>query len=210
MHVNSANNNPTIISTYYRELKSSLLKKITHYTYYIMSLCNFCNKEATYYFICPKCEKRFCNEHRKPEDHHCTSNQIPLENSEKEIAPSFPVITDNRVHRPEYELDDYVNLDEIIFTEKIIPAPRKLYSIKIPLTIMLIGTLLSCVFIGILSDPSEDTDNLKQIFDAIFEFYTELQADNYDHYPMDENTTLGNNSFQNESAHPVTTIDQQI
>ena len=175
-----------------------------------MSLCDFCNKEAKYYFICPKCGKRFCNEHRKPENHHCTNIQIPLENPVKEKTSSFPVITDNRVHMPEYELDEYVNLDEVIFTEKIIPAPRKLNSIKIPLAIMILGTLLSGAFIGILSDPSEDTGNLKQILDALFEFYTELQADNYDQYPMDENTTLDFNSFQNDSAPPMTDIVHQI
>ena len=172
-----------------------------------MSSCDFCNKEAKYYIICPKCGKRFCNEHRKPENHHCMSIQIPLENSIKEITPSFLDITDNSVHRPEYELDDYVNLDEIIFTEKIIPAPRKPYSIKILLAIMLLGTLLSGAFIGILSDPSEDTGNLNQILDELYEFYTALQADSY---PMDENTTLGINSFQNESAHPMTAIIPQI
>ena len=175
-----------------------------------MSLCEFCNKEAKYYFICPKCKKRFCNEHRKPEDHHCTNNQIPLENSVEEKTSSFPVITNNSVHRPEYELDEYVNLDAILFTEKTIPAPRKLNSIKIPLAVMIIGTLLSCAFIGILSDPSEDTGDLKQIFDTLFEFYSELQADNYDHYPMDENTTLGINSFQNVSHSPMTAIVPQI
>ena len=175
-----------------------------------MSICDLCNKEAKYFFICPRCEKRFCNEHRKPEDHHCTSIQITHDNSVKEITPSFLVITDNSVHRPEYELDDYVNLDALIFTEKIIPAPRKLNSIILPLTIMIIGTLISGAFIGILSDPSQDTGNLKQIFESISELYTELQADNIDHYPMDENTTLGINSIQNESAHPMTALVLQI
>jgi len=172
-----------------------------------MSSCDFCNKEAKYYIICPKCGKRFCNEHRKPENHHCMSIQIPLENSIKEITPTFLDITDNNVHRPEYELDAYVNLDEIIFTEKIIPAPRKPYSIKILLAIMILGTLLSGAFFGILSDPSEDTGNLNQIIDELYEFYTALQADNS---PMDENTTLGINAFQNEFAHPLTAISPQI
>ena len=172
-----------------------------------MSLCDFCNKEAKYFFICPRCGKRFCNEHRKPENHQCTGIQIPLENSIKEITSSFLVITDNDVHRPEYELDDNVTLDEIIFTEKIIPAPRKLNSIKILLAIMILGTLLSGAFIGILSDPSQDTGNLNQILDELHEFYTALQADNY---PMDENTTLGIDAFQNDSAHPMTAIVHQI
>ena len=207
MHTDNVHNNPTIIPTKYRELKSSLLKKITHYTYFIMSLCDFCNKEAKYFFICPRCGKRFCNEHRKPENHQCMGTQIPLENSIKEITSSFLVITNNNVHRPEYELDDYVNLDEIIFTEKIIPAPRKPYSIQILLAIMILGTLLSGAFIGILSDPSEDTGNLNQIIDELIEFYTALQADNS---PMDENTTLGINAFQNEFAHPLTAIIPQI
>ena len=172
-----------------------------------MSSCDFCKKEAKYYIICPKCGKRFCNEHRKPENHHCISIQTPHENSIKEITPSFLVITDNSVHRPEYELDDYVNLDEIIFTENIIPAPRKPYSIKILLAIMILGTLLSSALIGILSDPSEDTGNLNQIIDELYEFYTALQADNS---PMDENTTLGINAFQNEFAHPMTALIPQI
>lgn len=172
-----------------------------------MSLCDFCNKEEKYFFICPRCGKRFCNEHRKPENHQCTGIQIPLENSISEITSSFLVITDNSVHRPKYELDDNVNLDEIIFTEKNIPAPRKLNSIKIPLAIILIGTLLSGAFIGILSDPNQDESNLNQILDELYEFYTALQADNY---PMDENTTLGINSFQNDSAKPVTAIIPQI
>lgn len=172
-----------------------------------MSLCDFCYKEAKYFFICHRCGKRFCNEHRKPDNHQCKSIQIPLENSIAEKTSSFLVILDNSVHRPEYELDDNVNLDEIIFTEKNIPAPRNLNSIKIPLAIILLGTLLSGAFIGILSDPNQETSNLNQILDELYEFYSALHADNY---PMDENTTLGINSFQNDSAHLVTAIIPQI
>ena len=63
-----------------------------------MSLCDFCNKDEKYFFICPRCGKRFCNEHRKTENHQCTGIQIPLENSISEITSSFLVITDNSFH----------------------------------------------------------------------------------------------------------------
>ena len=174
-----------------------------------MSLCDFCAKEAKFYFICPKCGKRFCNEHRKPEDHHCTNAQIPHENVVEEKTSSPIVITANHVHQPEYEVDEYVRLDEVIFTEKIFPTPRKLKSIKIPLAVLILGTLLSVAFIGILSDSNEAPGSLKQISDALFDFFSGSQTDNYDNETMDENATIEYNSIQNDSARSITTIALQ-
>jgi hypothetical protein len=71
-------------------------------------------------------------------------------------------------------------------------------------------TLLSGAFIGALSDPSEVPENLKQIYDALFDFYTDLQADNYDQHMMEENTTLDYNSFQIDLARLATAIHPQI
>ena len=163
-----------------------------------MSLCDFCNKEAKFYFICPKCGKNFCTEHRKPEDHHCMNIQTPLEHSAEEKKVSSQVLdTNNSDHIPETVIDDYINLDEILFTEKNIPAPCTLNAIKISLAVLIIGSLLSVAFMGILIDPGEDLGKLDQIIDVLFEYFTELQGDYHDQNHIDDNTTLDFNSTSN-------------
>ena len=169
-----------------------------------MSLCDFCNKEAKYNFICPQCGNRFCNEHRKPEDHDCQKTLTPREYSaEEKVSPSQILDSSNIDHEPknevdEYynlegiidqepknEVDEYANLEEIIFTEKNSLAPKsydvrvkslvaQLDSIKIPLAILIIVSLLSGALMGILIYPNEDTDNLQQRYEALSEYYTEL------------------------------------
>lgn len=172
-----------------------------------MSLCDFCNNEAKFYFICPKCGDHFCTEHRKPEDHHCMNIQTPIEHSaEKKRVPSQVLDTNNSDHRPETVIDEYINLDEILFTEKNIPAPRTLNTIKISLTVLIIGSLLSVAFMGTLIGPGEAPGKLDQIIDVLFEYFTELQADNIDQNLMDENTTLDFNSLQTEPARYVSKV----
>jgi len=37
-----------------------------------MNKCYYCGKEFKYMpFLCKRCAKIFCSEHRLPEDHHC-------------------------------------------------------------------------------------------------------------------------------------------
>ncbi len=153
---------------------------------YYMSLCDFCNKEAKYNFICPQCGNRFCKEHRKPEDHDCINIQTSLEYSAEEKKSPSPILDSSNIdHVPKNEADEYYNLEEIIFTEKSSLAPKsygarakslvaQLSPIKIPLAILIILSLLSGALMGILIYPNEDTDNLQQRYDALSEYYTEL------------------------------------
>lgn len=150
-----------------------------------MSLCDFCNKEVNYNFICPKCGNRFCNEHRKPEDHDCQKRLPTRENSAEEKV-SLPVLDSSNIDQvQENEVDEYYNIEEIIFTEKHIPAPKsfslrlnalvaQLDTVKIPLVVLIIVSLLSGALMGVLFYPNENTDNLQQRYDALSEYYTEL------------------------------------
>ena len=152
-----------------------------------MSLCDFCNKEVKYNFICAQCGNRFCNEHRKPEDHDCKKTLIPREYSaEKKVSPSPILDSSNIGHVPKKETEEYYNLDEIIFTEKHSPAPKssgvrvkslvaQIDTIKIPLAVLIIVSLLSGALMGILIYPNSDTENLQQRYDTLSEYYTELQ-----------------------------------
>ena len=152
---------------------------------YIMSLCDFCNKEAKYYFICPQCGNRFCNEHRKPENHNCSNIQTSLEYSAEEKKSPSPILDSNNIdHGPKNEVDEYYNLEEIIFTEKSSLAPKSYGSsvrslvaqldTKLLYAILIIASLLSGAFMGILIYPDEDIDNLQQRYDALSEYYTKL------------------------------------
>ena len=51
-----------------------------------MSLCEYCNKESKFLFICSHCGKRFCREHRYPENHEC-SNLNNVIDAIEEIKP---------------------------------------------------------------------------------------------------------------------------
>ena len=152
-----------------------------------MSLCDFCNKEVKYNFICAQCGNRFCNEHRKPEDHDCQKTLIPREYSaEEKVSPSPILDSSNIDHVQKKEVDEFYNLEEIIFTEKQSLAPKssgvrvkslvaQLDAIKIPLAVLIIVSLLSGALMGILIYPNGDTDNLQQRYDTLSEYYTELQ-----------------------------------
>lgn len=150
-----------------------------------MSLCDFCNKEVNYNFICSQCGNRFCNDHRKPEDHDCQKRLPTPENSTEEKV-SLPVLDSNNIDQvKENETDEYYNLEEIIFTEKHSLAPisfssrlnalvAQLDTVKIPLLVLIIVSLLSGALMGKLIYPNENTDNLQQRYDALSEYYTEL------------------------------------
>jgi len=150
-----------------------------------MSLCDFCNKEVKYNFICPQCGNRFCNEHRKPEDHDC-QKRVPTREYSAEEKVSLPVLDSSNIDQvPENEADEYYNIEEIIFTEKNSLAPKsfslrmnalvaQLDTVKIPLVVLIIVSILSGALMGILIYLNEDTDNLQQRYDALSEYYTEL------------------------------------
>ncbi len=151
-----------------------------------MSLCEFCNKEVKYNFICQQCGNRFCNEHRKPEDHDCQKTLIPREYSaEKKVSP--PILDSSNIDQvPKKAAEEYYNLEEIIFAEKHSLAPKssgvrvkslvaQLDTIKIPLAVLIIVSLLSGALMGILIYPNSDTENLQQRYDTLSEYYTELQ-----------------------------------
>ena len=130
--------------------------------------------------------------------------QTPHEHStEEKKVPSQILDTNNSNHIPETVIDKYINLDEILFTEKNIPATHTHNTIKIPLAVLIIGTLLSGAFMGTLIDPSEDTGKLNQIYDVLFEYFIELQGDYHDQNHIDENTTLDFNSLQTEPTRYV-------
>ena len=151
-----------------------------------MSLCDFCNKEVKYNFICQQCGNRFCNEHRKPEDHDCQKSLTPLEYSaEEKVSPSPILDSSNIDHMQKKEVDEYYNLEEIIFTKKNNQAPKsygvrlkslvaQLDTIKIPLAVLIIVFLLSGALMGILIYPNEESDNLQKRYDALSEYYNEL------------------------------------
>jgi hypothetical protein len=158
---------------------------------YLMSLCDFCDKEAKYVFICPKCGNRFCKEHRKPEDHDCQQDQTTLEYPTPEKTPPPIIASDNSEQTHEQDPEDYVTLEETLFTEIIIPTPPRyrkdvstkaralgaqISAIKIPLAILIIISILSGALMGTLIIPSENTDKLQQRYDTLFEYYNELET----------------------------------
>jgi len=151
-----------------------------------MSVCDFCNKEVTYNFICPQCGNRFCNEHRKPIDHDCQKTLTPRKYSAEEKVPPPQILDSSNIgHVPKKEVDEYYNVEEIIFTEKNSLSPKssgvrlkslvaQLETIKIPLAVLIIVSLLSGALMGTLVYRNGDTDNLQQRYDALSEYYTEL------------------------------------
>ncbi len=201
-----------------------------------MCICDACNKEVNFSFICPDCGGHFCKEHRKPEHHNCQKRGTPYETSveeqtapvpdpsnidhpsvEEQKAPSPALEPSNDDHAPESETNKFYNLEEILFTEKNVPAPKshgvhtkgktqtkkpslvaQLNAIKTPLAILMIIAILSGSLIGALVIPSGDTDNLQQRYDTLLEYYTELQADNQDLNLVIENRDYQISSLQTE------------
>jgi len=150
-----------------------------------MILCDFCKKEVRYNFICPECGNRFCKEHSKTEDHDCINAQTPLESHVEEKKSPSPVLDPNNGDPvPENDVDEYGNLEEILFTEKNSLTPKS-YGLsvrslaqldtKLIYAILIIISLISGALMGILIYPNEDTDNLQQRYDTLSEYYTELQ-----------------------------------
>ncbi len=183
-----------------------------------MSVCDVCNIEAKFSFICPECGGSFCKEHRKPEDHDCPEIQAPLETSvEEQTVPAPALEPSNDDHAPESETNEFYNLEEILFTEKNIPALKRysvhakgkaqdkqpslvaqLNAIKTPLAVLMIISILSGSLIGTLIYPSEGTDNLQQRYDTLMEYYTKLQADNQDLNLVAENRAYQISLLQTE------------
>jgi hypothetical protein len=182
-----------------------------------MSVCGVCDKEAKFIFICSECGDRFCKEHRKPEDHDCQKNQTPSEISVEEQTAPPPLESHTGDHPPEYDLDERIDLEEVLFTEKNVPAQKsngaptkekkqnkrsslvaQLNAIKTPLAIMIIASILSGALIGSLVIPSGNTDNLQQRYDTVIEYYTELQADNQKLNKVAENKDNQISSLQTE------------
>jgi hypothetical protein len=106
--------------------------------------------------------------------------------AEEKVSPSLIPDSSNIDHVQKKEVDEFYNLEEIIFTEKQSLAPKssgvrvkslvaQLDAIKIPLAVLIIVSLLSGALMGILIYPNGDTDNLQQRYDTLSEYYTELQ-----------------------------------
>ncbi len=182
-----------------------------------MSICDACNKEAKFSFVCPECGGRFCKEHRKTEHHNCQKRGPPYETSVEEQKAPPALEPSNDDHTPESETNEFYNLEEILFTEKNIPALKRysvhtkgktqdkkpslvaqLNAIKTPLAVLMIISILSGSLIGALVIPSGDTDNLQQRYDTLIEYYTELQADNQDLNMVVENRAYQISSLQTE------------
>jgi hypothetical protein len=134
---------------------------------------------------------------------------------EEQTAPSPVLESSNDDYTPESETNEYINLEEILFTEKNVPDPKsygvytkgkdkrpslvaQLNAIKTPLVALIIISILSGSLIGTLVIPGGDTDNLWERYDTLIEYYTELQADNHDLNQVVENRDYQISSLQNE------------
>ncbi len=183
-----------------------------------MNVCDACNIEAKFSFICPECGGRFCKEHRKPEDHNCPKMRDPLETSvEERIVPPPALEPSNDDHTSESETNEFYNLEEILFTEKNVPASIRygihvkgkaqdkrqslfthLNAIKTSLAVLMILSILSGALAGTLIYPSDSTDNLQQRYDTLMEYYIELQTDNQELNRVVENSAYELSSLRYE------------
>ena len=221
-----------------------------------MSVCEVCNIEANFSFICPECGGRFCKEHRKPEDHDCPEIQAPLEISVEEQTVPSPVLDSSTSDHVPDEVDERIDLEEVLFTEEktappfigeendidelveetveetkeltSIPFDRvtveldeidslsikeltetkktqdknrslvaQLGTVKTPLAILIIVSILSGSLMGVLIYPSVDTD-LQQRYDTLYEYYTELYANTQTLQAYYENITRQHTELKEE------------
>lgn len=216
-----------------------------------MSICDVCNIEAKFFFICPECGGRFCKEHRKPEHHNCQKIQAPLDISVEEQTVPTPVLESSTSDHTPDEASERIDLEEVLFTDKItapiigeenviselveetkepisIPFDRvtveldevdssstedlieieetqdknqsliaQLGTVKTPLAILIIVSLLSGSLMGVLIYPSVGTD-LQQRYDTLYEYYTELYANTQTLQAYYENITRQHTELKEE------------
>ena len=153
-----------------------------------MSLCDFCNSETKYSFVCPYCGDRFCTDHRKQENHNCA--RMPLvEISEEVKKDTDPVLASgNLAQSPENnQIGDSENEESVTqildgihsesYTDQRVQGNKK-KSVKVVYGIMIVATILSIAFMGTLVYSNRDINNLQQRYDALIEYYSEQASHN--------------------------------
>ena len=153
-----------------------------------MSLCDFCNSETKYSFVCPYCGDRFCSDHRKPENHNCARTPL-VDVSEEVNKDTGPVLDSGNVdqitendqirdnqNEESVTLTPYGNHSES-YTDQLVQGDQK-KSVKIVYGIMIVATILSIAFMGSLVYSDRDINNLQQRYDALIEYFSEQESHN--------------------------------
>ena len=153
-----------------------------------MSLCDFCNSETKYSFVCPYCGDRFCSDHRKPENHNCARS--PLVEVSKEVnKDTGPVLDSGNVdqitendqirdnqNEESVTLTPYGNHSES-YTDQLVQGDQK-KPVKIVYGIIIVATIISIAFMGSLVYSDRDINNLQQRYDALIEYFSEQESHN--------------------------------
>ena len=89
-----------------------------------MGKCELCEKETKLTYICPDCKKRFCREHRKPEDHNCTGPENIQTNTQTEReekgSNNLGANEQYQEEQNESDLDSFTYDDEIVSMFKVV------------------------------------------------------------------------------------------
>jgi hypothetical protein len=72
--------------------------------------------------------------------------------------------------------------------------------IKTPLAIIVIASILTGALMGVLINPGESKDNLQQRYDALYEYYIQIQTQNQLINRLNEDKTLQISNLENELA----------
>ena len=153
-----------------------------------MSICDFCNSETKYSFVCPLCGDRFCSDHRKPENHNCARAPF-LEVSEEEKNATDHVlesenmgqitekdqIENNKKEEPEPQTPDQTI--SVSNTDQTVQSDHK-RSVKVVYGIMIVATILSIAFMGTLVYSNQENKNLQQRYDALIEYFSKQESHN--------------------------------
>jgi hypothetical protein len=99
---------------------------------------------------------------------------------------------------PDYEDTIEEELVEYEYVESKQGVISHLNAIKAPLALIIIGSIISGALMGVLIYPSEDTDNLQQRYDALYQYYTEIQEQNQELNIIIEDLTLELNTLKND------------
>jgi hypothetical protein len=102
---------------------------------------------------------------------------------------------DEAVHEPE---EQYVEYEEEYEEEIERSLFSQLSAIKVPLVVIIIGSLLSGALMGILIYPTEDTSNLQERYDALYGYYSEIQEQNQELNSNLDELTIELNTLQND------------
>jgi hypothetical protein len=71
-------------------------------------------------------------------------------------------------------------------------------NIKTPLAIMIIISILTGALMGVLINPEDSRDNLQQRYDALYEYYSQIQTQNQILTQLNENLTIQISNIENE------------